>query len=110
MEASEPLHFDGLGVYSPYGSPSPRGFGPEVGDYAPRLTGLPDAFLNLWGIVRWLLAFLAVTVAHAVLYFLAPNADLPFEWVTLGGLSATVLMFISSAALRLYAANFGHYD
>ncbi len=84
--------------------------GPEVGDYVPRLTGLPDAFLNLWGSVRWLLAFLAMILAHAVLYFLAPNADLPFEWVTLGGLSATVLMFISSAALRLYAANFGHYD
>jgi membrane protein len=84
--------------------------GPEVGDYVRRLTGLPAAFLTLWGIVRWVLAFLAVSVAHAVLYFLAPNADLPFKWVTPGGLSATVLMFISSAALRLYAANFGYYD
>lgn len=56
------------------------------------------------------LAFLAVTVAHTVLYYLAPNADLPFKWVTLGGLSATVLMFVSGAALRLYAADFGHYN
>lgn len=84
--------------------------GPEVGSYVFGLTGLPDAFLALWGILRWALAFLAVTVAHAVLYYLAPNADLPFKWVTPGGLSATILMFISSAALRLYAANFGHYD
>jgi membrane protein len=51
-----------------------------------------------------------VTAAHAVLYYLAPNADLPFKWVTPGGLSATILMFIASAALRLYAANFGYYD
>ena len=84
--------------------------GPEVGSYVLGLTGLPDTFLTLWGILRWALAFLAVTVAHAVLYYLAPDADLPFKWVTPGGLSATVLMFISSAALRLYAANFGHYD
>ena len=84
--------------------------GPEVGTYLLGMTGLPDAFLALWGILRWALAFLAVTVAHAVLYYLAPNADLPFKWVTPGGLSATILMFISSAALRLYAANFGHYD
>jgi len=84
--------------------------GPEVGSYLLGLTGLPDAFLALWGVLRWVLAFLAVTVAHAVLYYLAPNADLPFKWVTPGGLSATILMFISSAALRLYAANFGHYD
>ncbi len=84
--------------------------GPEVGSYLLGLTWLPDAFVALWGILRWALAFLVVTVAHAVLYYLAPNADLPFKWVTPGGLSATVLMFISSAALRLYAANFGHYD
>lgn len=84
--------------------------GLEVGSYLLGLTWLPDAFVALWGILRWALAFLVVTVAHAVLYYLAPNADLPFKWVTPGGLSATVLMFISSAALRLYAANFGHYD
>lgn len=84
--------------------------GPEVGSYLLGLTWLPDTFVALWDILRWALAFLVVTVAHAVLYYLAPNADLPFKWVTPGGLSATVLMFISSAALRLYAANFGHYD
>jgi membrane protein len=84
--------------------------GPEVGSYVLGLTGSPDVFVALWGILRWVLAFLAVTVAHAVLYYLAPNADLPFKWVTPGGLSATVLMFISSAALRLYASNFGHYN
>jgi membrane protein len=84
--------------------------GPEVGSYVLGLTGLPDTFLTLWGILRWALAFLAVTVAHAVLYYLAPDADLPFNWVTPAGRSATVLMFISSAALRLYAANSGHYD
>jgi membrane protein len=84
--------------------------GPEVGSYLLGLTGLPDALLVLWDVLRWVLAFLAVTVAHAVLYYLAPNADLPFKWVTPGGLSATILMFVSSAALRLYAANFGHYD
>ena len=74
------------------------------------LTGLPDAFLALWTILRWVLTFLTVTVAHAVLYYLAPNADLPFKWVTPDVLSATILMFISSAALRLYAANAGHND
>ena len=72
--------------------------GPEVGSYVLGLTELPDAFLALWIILRWVPAFLAVTVAHVVLYYLAPNADLPFKWVTPGSLSATILMFISSAA------------
>ncbi len=84
--------------------------GPEVGSFLLGLTGLPDAFLALRGVLRWVLAFLAVTVAYAVLYYLAPNASLPFKWATPGVLSATIPMFISSAALPLYAANFGHYD
>ncbi len=52
-------------------------FGPEVGGYVQMLTGLPDAFLALWGILRWALAFVAVTLAHDLLYYVAPNAKIP---------------------------------
>ncbi len=85
-------------------------FSPEIGGHVQRLTGLPDIFLGLWGVLRWALAFLAVTLALAVLYYLAPNADLPFKWITPGGFVATVLILISGVALRLYVANIGRYD
>jgi membrane protein len=85
-------------------------FGPEVGGYVQRLTGLPDAFLALWGILRWVVAFLAVTLAHDLLYYVAPNAKIPFKWITPGGFTATVLILISGAALNLYVANFARYD
>ncbi len=85
-------------------------FGPEVGGYVQRLTGLPNAFLALWGILRWVVAFLAVTLAHALLYYVAPNAKIPFKWITPGGFTATVLILISGAALNLYVANFARYD
>jgi membrane protein len=39
-------------------------FGPEVGGYVQSLTGLPDAFLALWGTLRWALAFLTVRRIH----------------------------------------------
>jgi membrane protein len=85
-------------------------FGPGVGGYVQRLTGLPNVFLDLWRILRWGLAFLAVTFALDILYYVAPNADLPFKWITPGGVAATVLTLISSVALKLYVANFGRYD
>ncbi|MDQ3891515.1 MAG: YihY/virulence factor BrkB family protein [Actinomycetota bacterium] len=85
-------------------------FGPEVGGYVQRLTGLPDAFLALWGILRWVLAFLAVTLAHDLLYYLAPNARIPFKWITPGGFAATALILVSSAALNLYVVNFARYN
>lgn len=85
-------------------------FGPEVGGYIQSLTGLPEPFLTLWNIIRWLVAFVAVSLAHAVLYYLAPNARMPFKWATPGGLTATVLILISSVGLNLWAANLGRYN
>ena len=85
-------------------------FSPGAGGYVQRLTGLPDFLLVLWGIARWVLAFLAVTLALSILYYLAPNAELPFKWITPGGFAATVLILVSSVALNLYVANFGRYD
>jgi membrane protein len=60
--------------------------------------------------VRWALAFVVVTTALSVLYYLAPNARLPFRWITPGGFAATVLMFAASTALSLYASRLGSYD
>jgi membrane protein len=85
-------------------------FGPEIGGYVRRLTGLPGVFLTLWDALSWALAFLVVTLALAILYYLAPNAELPFKWITPGGFTATVLMLAASVALNLYAANIARYD
>ncbi len=85
-------------------------FGPEIGGYVRRSTGLPGFFLTFWGTLSWALAFLVVTFALAVLYYLAPNAGLPFKWITPGGFVATVLMLASGVALKLYVANIARYD
>ena len=85
-------------------------FGPEVGDYFQSLIGLPEPLLVLWDVLRWAVAFLAVSLAHALLYYLAPNAKVPFKWITPGGFAATVLILVSSVGLNLWVANFGRYD
>ncbi len=85
-------------------------FSPEVGGHVQRFTGLPDISLILWGVLRWVVSFLAVTFALDILYYFAPNADLPFKWITPGGFTATMLMLVSSAALSLYVTNVGRYD
>ncbi len=85
-------------------------FSTETGGYLQRLTGLPDFFVSLWSVLRWVVAFVAVTIVHAILYYTAPSADVPFKWITPGGLTATVLILVSSVALSFYVANFGRYD
>jgi membrane protein len=85
-------------------------FGPEVGGYLQGLIGLPEALLALWDILRWAGAFLAVSLAHALLYYVAPNAEVPFKWITPGGFVATVLILFSSVGLNVWVANLGRYD
>lgn len=70
-----------------------------------RALGLPEAFLELWTVVSWALAFLSITVALNVLYYLAPNANVPFRWVTPGGFMATILMLASNQALAYFLTN-----
>lgn len=84
----------------------------KVGAYLQGAGGPPgeETFLAFWAILRWALALLTVTFALSILYYLAPNADLPFRWVTPGGLVAAVLMFAASAALSFYVSRLGSYD
>jgi membrane protein len=100
----------GVGVTLLVGALAFATFGPEIGGYVRRLMGLPGIFLAFWGALSWGLAFLAVTLALAVLYYLAPNAELPFRWITPGGFTSTVLMLAASVALNLYVANIARYD
>ncbi len=83
-------------------------FGAET--YIREPGGPADSFLFVWGVARWALAFAVVTTALSVLYYLAPDARVPFKWITPGGFAATVLMFAASTALSLYASRLGNYD
>lgn len=81
----------------------------NVGLYLQRLGGLPEAFSTAWGFLRWVLAFITVTVALSIIYYLAPDVRLPFRWITPGGLMATMLIFFASFVLSFYASNLGNY-
>jgi membrane protein len=82
----------------------------EVEAYISRPGWLSGFLVVIWGVARWGLAFAVVTVALSVLYYLAPDARLPFKWITPGGFAATLLMFVTSTALSFYASRLGSYD
>ncbi len=83
-------------------------FGVEI--YVERLGGPFGALPAIWRVGRWVLAFVVVTTALSILYYLAPDARVPFKWITPGGFTATVLMFVASTALSFYASRLGNYD
>ena len=50
-------------------------FGGELGDAIVRRTGLGDSFKLFWNIARWPIAFGAVLLFFALVYYLAPNQE-----------------------------------
>jgi len=83
---------------------------PQTGAYLRGTLGLPGTFLSLWGALSWVLAFLAVTLALSVLYYVAPNAEIPFKWITPGGFLATVLLLVANQVMIYWVTNIFRYD
>jgi membrane protein len=81
----------------------------NVGAHVSAAAGLPENVASLGKFLGWAMVFVAVTLSLDLLYYLAPDAKLPFKWITPGGFIATVLLFVSDGALSYYVANLGNY-
>ena len=68
--------------------------------------GLSDALLMFFAGFRWVIIVLALLLAFALVYYLAPNVKRPFVIITPGNLTATFLLIAASLGFRLYTSNF----
>ncbi len=73
--------------------------------------GAGDLAVTLWGILKWPVLAVIVSLIFSLLYYATPNVKQPkFTWFTLGGFIALVVWVVASAAFALYVANFGSYN
>lgn len=82
---------------------------PQTGIRLQTSLGLPAALTGVWSVASGALAFLALILALDILYYVAPNANLPFRWVTPGGFIAAALLFISNKILVFSATDIFQY-
>jgi membrane protein len=72
--------------------------------------GLPAVVQVAVQVVRWLGLVVAMMLALAVLYKVAPDRDAPkLRWVSVGAVTATVLWVVASIGFSLYVDNFSSY-
>jgi membrane protein len=71
--------------------------------------GFNAELTRAWAIVQWMLAIVLVVIAVDLVYYVAPNADTPFVWVTPGALLATALWLLTSLGFKVYVQNFANY-
>ena len=85
-------------------------FGQPLGEAIRDNLPLDSAFVVVWTIARWTIAFLALVALFATYYYLAPNRESPrWTWVSPGGLVAAVIWLGASLAFSFYVSSFGSY-
>lgn len=72
--------------------------------------GAGGAFELTVALARWPVVVVLVMFAVGLVYWLAPNMDVPFRWVSPGAVTFTFVWLITAIAFGLYVANFGSYN
>ena len=86
-------------------------FGGSLGDAIARRTPLDGGFKLLWDIARWPIAFVAVLLFFALVYYLAPNKEQRgWRWTTPGSLFGSVMWLVLSGLFALYTSFSSSYD
>lgn len=83
----------------------------RLAEVAGDVLGIGGAAVTAWGIAKWPVLLLLVSLMFAILYWASPNARQGgFRWITPGGVVAVLVWLLASAGLALYVVNFGSYN
>jgi membrane protein len=72
--------------------------------------GIGSAAVTAWGIAKWPVLLIIISIMFTFLYWAAPNARQRFRWVSPGSALAVVTWIIASGLFALYVTYFGHYN
>lgn len=84
--------------------------GPTLAEKVAEWFHLGRVFTWTWKIVQWPFVFALVSVAIALLFYFAPDAEQQFIWMTPGSIVATTLWLLTSLAFKIYVTTFATYN
>jgi membrane protein len=82
--------------------------GPQVAGWFAGLAGLDEAWVALWGWLRFPAALFLLAVVLSVVYRIVPDTDRSFWSATPGALFAVIAWAIASLGFSFYLANFAN--
>jgi membrane protein len=83
----------------------------ELADRVGRALHAGSALVTAWGILKWPVLVVLVSLMFAILYWASPNArQAGFRWVSPGGVLAVLVWIVASAGFAFYVKNFGSYN
>jgi membrane protein len=84
--------------------------GPQLAEKVANWFHLGPAFEWSWKLLQWPVVFGLVSMAIAMVYYFAPDAQQEWIWITPGSILATALWLLVSLGFRFYVTNFGSYN
>jgi membrane protein len=85
-------------------------FGPQIGGWVADQVGLGRAFQIAWNVLRWPVIVGLLIVAMALIYYLAPDVEQSWQWITPGSIVAVVGWLLASFGFSFYVNHFGSYN
>jgi membrane protein len=85
-------------------------FGPQIGSWIANVVGLGWVFELTWNIVRWPVIVGLLIGALALVYYLAPDVEQQWQWITPGAVIAILGWLVASVGFSYYVNHFGSYN
>jgi membrane protein len=84
--------------------------GPQAIEWLADQAGLGGAFVTLWTWLRWPVAVILLMLTTALIYYVTPNVDQPFRFITPGAAIAVIVWILASIGFSIYVSNFANYS
>lgn len=85
-------------------------YGGPLGEWIAALVGLGTAFNWAWSVLQWPVAVSLMLVAVAIIYYVCPDIELNWQWLSPGSVFAVAMWLLVSLGFKYYVDNFGHYN
>ncbi len=83
--------------------------GPQAVMWLANEIGIGTLFVGLWTWLRWPVTALLLMLVVAIVYYVVPDVDEPFRFVSPGAVLCVIGWLAASLGFSYYASNFGSY-
>lgn len=84
--------------------------GPQAIQWLTQQIGLEQVFVTVWAWLRYPAALFLLTLAVAIVYYVAPDVEQEFRFITPGATLAVIVWVLASLAFNYYVSNFADYN
>ena len=85
-------------------------YGGPIGKWIAGFVGLSNVFTLAWNIFQWPVVVGLMLLAVAIIYYVCPDIEQHWRWVTPGSVFAVIMWLLMSLGFKFYVDNFGDYN